>query len=289
MTPAAIEMVIEPRTRAVGDSVVQRVLPYRLRRMVGPFIFADIIGPEDYAPGTGADVDAHPHLGLSTLSYLFTGALFHRDSTGATSPIRPGDVNWMTAGAGVCHTERSPADLRRAGHTLTGLQTWVALPVEYEQRAPFFEHADATDIPHATAPGVDIAIAAGSGWSLNSPIAGSSPLVEAEITVTDAGVRIPADHPERALVAIAGDLTVAGQTLRPGQAAVLTRGEQVEVHGAGTLMLLGGDPVGDRYIWWNFVASDRDLLDQAKRDWDAQRFPLVPDDHDVWVAAPPMA
>lgn len=288
MSASAVEMVIDPRNRSVGAAVVQRVLPYRLRRMVGPFIFADIFGPDDYAPGSGADVDAHPHLGLSTLSYLFAGELLHRDSTGATAPIRPGDVNWMTAGSGVCHTERSPGALRKRGHTIAGLQTWVALPVEYEQRDPFFEHADTSDVPHHQAPGVDVALVAGSGWSLSSPIVGSSRLLEAEILLDDASLRIPTEHRERALITISGDLSVAGQRLGPGQAAVLTRDEEVELHGTGRVMMLAGDPVGDRFIWWNFVASDRELIDQAKRDWDAQRFPLIPGDHDPWVAAPPL-
>ncbi|MFN8125357.1 MAG: pirin family protein [Candidatus Nanopelagicales bacterium] len=288
MSSTAIEMVIEPRDRPVGAAVVQRVLPYRKRRMVGPFIFADIFGPDDYAPGTGSDVDAHPHLGLSTLSYLFAGELLHRDSTGAVSDIRPGDVNWMTAGSGVCHTERTPAEVRSHEHSLAGLQTWVALPVSDEQRAPFFEHADAADIPRDTAPGVSITVAAGHGWSLESPVRGSSPLLEAEIVLADTAVTIPAEHRERAVIAISGSLRVAGRRLEPAHAAVLTPGEPVELHGTGRAMLLAGDPVGDRYIWWNFVASDRDLIDQAKRDWDAQRFPLIPGDHDVWVPAPPL-
>lgn len=286
MSATAIEMVIDPRRRSIGAAEVQRVLPYSRRRMVGPFIFADIFGPDEYAPGQGSDIDAHPHLGLSTLSYLFAGELMHRDSTGAVAPIRPGDVNWMTAGAGVCHTERSPSAARSAPHTLAGLQTWVALPVEQEQRQPFFEHADAADIPHHTAPGVDVAVAAGSGWSLEAPVVGSSTLIEAEILLDDASLIIPTEHRERVLIAIDGRMTVAGQHLRPGQAAVLARDESVELHGTGRVMLLGGDPVGDRFIWWNFVASDREMIDQAKRDWDAQRFPLVPDDHDSWVPAP---
>lgn len=286
MSATAVEMVIEPRERRVGAAQVQRVLPYRNRRMVGPFIFADIFGPDEYPAGQGADIDAHPHLGLSTLSYLFAGELQHRDSTGAVASIAPGDVNWMTAGSGVCHTERSPAAARQGRHTIAGLQTWVALPTEYEQRDPFFEHTDAADIPHLRRPGVDVAIAAGTGWSLASPVAGSSPLLEAEIQLADASLTVPAEHRERALIAISGHLTVAGQRLGPGNAAVLARGEAVQVNGTGRVMMLAGDPVGDRFIWWNFVASDRDLIDQAKRDWDAQRFPVVPDDHDVWVAAP---
>lgn len=286
MSATAVELVIDPRRRSIGAAEVQRVLPFSKRRMVGPFIFADIFGPDEYAAGEGSDIDAHPHLGLSTLSYLFAGELTHRDSTGAVAQIRPGDVNWMTAGSGVCHTERSDLEVRAARHTLAGLQTWVALPVEYEQREPFFEHADAAQIPRHTAAGISVAVAAGHGWSLNSPIVGSSPLLEADITLRDAGLQIPTEHPERAIIAIDGRLTVAGQQLRPGQAAVLARDEPVELHGTGRAMMLAGDPVGDRFIWWNFVASDRELIDQGKRDWDAQRFPLVPDDHDVWVPAP---
>ncbi|MEI2715579.1 MAG: pirin family protein [Candidatus Nanopelagicales bacterium] len=288
MTATAIEMVIDPRERPIGESVVRRVLPYRHRRMVGPFIFADIIGPEEYAQGTGSDIDAHPHIGLSTLSYLFSGGLLHRDSTGAVADIAPGDVNWMTAGAGVCHTERSPAALREGGHTLAGLQTWVALPVEHEGHVPFFEHADADEIPHERAPGVEIAMAAGAGWGQTSPVVGSSPLLEAEIRLRDASVTIPAEYPQRAVIAIQGQLSVAGRALTPGQAAVLARDEPVELHGTGRAMLLAGDPVGDRFIWWNFVASDRALIEQAKSDWDAQRFPVVPDDHEVWMPAPPL-
>lgn len=288
MGATAIEMVIPPRERSIGPAMVQRVLPYRRRRMVGPFIFADIFGPDDYAAGTGSDIDAHPHLGLSTLSYLFAGELFHRDSTGAVSDIAPGDVNWMTAGSGVCHTERTPAEVRRAAHTLAGLQTWVALPVEAERSSPSFDHADAADIPRHQGPGLTIAVAAGSGWGMHSPVRGSSPLLEAEILLDDMAVTIPTDHRERALIAISGDLSVAGQRLAPAHAAVLAPGETVELHGTGRAMMLAGDPVGDRFIWWNFVASDRDLIEQAKRDWDAQRFPLIPQDHDVWIEAPPL-
>lgn len=288
MSATAVEMTIEPRDRPIGAAMVQRILPHRKRRMVGPFIFADLFGPDDYAPGAGSDIDAHPHLGLSTLSYLFSGELLHRDSTGAVADISPGDVNWMTAGSGVCHTERTPADVRRHRHTLAGLQTWVALPVEDEQRSPYFEHADAADVPRHTSSGATVTVAAGSGWGLQSPVLGSSSLMEAEIVLDDHSLTIPTEHRERAIIAISGALTVAGQRLDPAHAAVLTAGESVELHGSGRAMMLAGDPVGDRYIWWNFVASDRDLIEQAKRDWDAQRFPLIPEDHAVWVEAPPL-
>lgn len=286
MAGTAIEMIIDPRHRPVGNGVVQRILPFRKRRMVGPFIFADLIGPDHLAPGTGVDIDAHPHLGLSTLTYLFAGSLLHRDSTGAVREIHPGDVNWMTAGAGVCHTERSPAADRATARVQSGLQTWVALPVEYEQRGPFFEHAARDDIPLLRLGRASIAVAAGRGWATDAPIRGSSPLLEAEIHLDDATLRIPGEYPERGLVNVAGAMTVAGQQLAVGQLAVLSPGEQVELHGTGRAMLLAGDPVGDRWIWWNFVASDRELIEQGKRDWDAQRFPLIPADHDVWVPAP---
>lgn len=288
MSTTAIELIIDPRERPVGDHTVRRILPYRKRRMVGPFIFADIMGPEHVPAGVSVDVDAHPHLGLSTLSYLFEGALLHRDSTGAVQEIEPGSVNWMTAGKGVCHTERTPPALRPDEKEHSGLQTWVALPIEVETGAPFFEHAKRSEIPEARIGSAVVRIAAGTGWGVSSPIVGSSPLIEAEILLDDGELTIPAEHRERGIAAMSGDLRVAGQLLTEGQMAVLAEGESVSLSGNGHAMLLGGDPVGDRWIWWNFVASDRELIEQAKLDWDAQRFPLVPGDHEHWVPRPPM-
>jgi hypothetical protein len=282
----AIEMIIDPRVRPVGSGTVRRVLPFRRRRMVGPFIFADIMGPEDLEPGKGADVAAHPHLGLSTLTYLLDGSLMHRDSTGVVQRIDPGEVNWMTAGSGACHTERTPPDARAGGSSLWGLQTWVALPQDVEDALPFFEHATAGDIPQEDSAGAAVRVLAGTGWGMSSPVKGSSPLAEAHITLDDAVLRVPAEHPERGIVAMSGDLRVGGQRLAEGQLAVLEPGSPVEVSGTGVAMFLAGDPVGERFIWWNFVASDRERIEQAKLDWDAQAFPLVPGDHDEWMPRP---
>ena len=283
---AAIEMIIDPRIRPVGGGTVRRVLPFRRRRMIGPFIYADIIGPEHVPAGTGMDVDAHPHIGLSTLTYLHQGSLLHRDSTGAVQRIDPGEVNWMTAGSGACHTERTPQADRAVEGDFAGLQTWVALPDEVELSAPFFEHAGSDDIPQEASAGASVRVLAGTGWGMLSPVKGSSPLLEADLTLDDAVLRIPTEHRERGVICMAGDLRVAGRDLQPGQVAVIAEDQQVELSGTGRAMMLAGDPVGDRFIWWNFVSSDRDIIEQAKRDWDEQRFPLVPGDHDHWIPRP---
>ena len=276
-------MVIEPRTADVGSGTVRRVLPFRRRRMVGPFIFADLVGPETLARGTGIDVDAHPHIGLSTLTYLFDGRMVHRDSTGAIATIEPGAVNWMTAGQGVTHTERSHADDRTLDRPIHGLQTWVALPHDCEDGGASFEHTTADDIPDTDG----VRLAAGSGWSMESPVGVSSPLVLAELRPTDTrSIQIDPTHPERAVLAIEGDLHLDGSALRSGQLAVLERGSQPTLTGNGRAMLLGGEPVGTRFIWWNFVHSDAERIEQAKLDWTEQRFPTVPGDHDPWVPLP---
>jgi redox-sensitive bicupin YhaK (pirin superfamily) len=280
---SAIEMIIDPRTATVGTGSVQRILPFRQRRMVGPFIFADLIGPERLAAGTGVDVDAHPHIGLSTLSYLFAGRMVHRDSTGAIATIEPGAANWMTAGAGVVHTERSHPDDRRVDRAMHGLQTWVALPHDRENGAASFEHTAADGMPEVDG----VRIVAGSGWSMESPVTVSSPLVLAELRPTDARpIVIDTSHPERGVLAIDGELRLGPTRLRMGQLAVLEAGAAAELSGDGRAMLLGGEPVGDRFIWWNFVHSDRDRIEQAKTDWSEQRFPTVPGDHDPWVPLP---
>jgi redox-sensitive bicupin YhaK (pirin superfamily) len=280
----AIEMLIDPRAATVGSGTVARVLPFRARRMVGPFIFADLIGPEELAPAAGIDVDAHPHIGLSTVTYLFDGRLVHRDSTGAVAVIEPGAVNWMTAGAGVAHTERSHPDDRPVAARLHGLQTWVALPDELEDGEASFAHTPADDIPHASDA---VRVVAGTGWSQTSPVPVSSPLVLAELRVTDqVSVTIEADHPERAVLAVDGAVTLAGRELRSGQLAVLEAGSRPQLAGRGRAMLLGGEPVGRRHIWWNFVHRDRDAIEAAKQRWEAQAFATVPGDHEPWVPLP---
>jgi redox-sensitive bicupin YhaK (pirin superfamily) len=284
---SAIELRIDPRDRPVGGGQVRRLLPYRTRRMVGPFIYADVIGPETLTPGSGINVDAHPHIGLSTVTYLFDGRMVHRDSTGAVQTIDPGAVNWMTAGSGVTHTERSHPDDLRATRTMHGLQTWVALPAENEEVEPSFQHAPATDVPTAKIGQSSVRVAVGSGWDLLSPVTGSSPLILAEITL-DPGSPIPiaSELPELAVIALTGDVRVNDETITTGQLAVLRVGTATTLSGSGTAVVLGGEPVGKRTIWWNFVHSNPDRIEQAKSDWTTQRFPQVLHDHEPYVPLP---
>jgi redox-sensitive bicupin YhaK (pirin superfamily) len=287
VTEDAIALLIEPRDRPVGSGIVHRLLPWRNRRMVGPFIFADHMGPDDLAPGVAVDVDAHPHIGLSTLTYLFEGRLVHRDSTGVVQTIEAGDVNWMTAGAGVTHTERTPAGERDRHRRLHGLQSWIALPTETEDGEPWFEHHHAAAIPQEHRGGATVRVVAGTGWGMRSPVAVSSPLVLADVRLSDDdSLVIDTEHREIAILAIGGALTVAGQTLPTGNLAVLEPGAQPALAGHGHAMVLGGDPVGHRHIWWNFVHSDRARIEEAKQRWTNQEFPKVPGDQDPWVPLP---
>jgi len=287
MTVDGIAMIIEPRERAVGKGVVHRLLPWRRRRMVGPFIFADHMGPDELGPGTSVEVDAHPHIGLSTLTYLFEGRMVHRDSTGSVQTIEAGAVNWMTAGSGVTHTERSPIDERDRDRRLHGLQTWIALPTDTEDGAPWFEHHDADAIPHERRGGAAIRLVAGRGWGLQSPVNVSSPLILAEIVLTDdSSIALDDDLPERAVLAIDGALSIGGQPVPHGHLAVLEPNTRPRVAGPGRAMVLGGDPVGPRNIWWNFVHSSAERIEAAKTQWANQQFPKVPGDHDPWVPLP---
>ncbi len=255
--------------------------------MVGPFIFADVIGPDELAPGSSVAIDAHPHIGLSTVTYLFAGRMVHRDSTGAVQTIDPGAVNWMTAGAGVAHTERSHPDDVGTVRTMHGLQTWVALPDDAEETAPSFTHVDATDVPSESHGGSTVRVAAGSGWGLDSPVRGSSPLVLGDVILSPGSpVPLPADHPQLAVIALDGDAFVGYERVEQGQLAVLREGARTGLEGHGRVIVLGGEPLGDRHIWWNFVHSDLDRIEEAKHDWLAQRFPLVPGDHDPFVPLP---
>lgn len=279
--------LIEPRTRPVGSGTVRRLLPFHSRRMVGPFIFADLIGPEHLATGKGIDVDAHPHIGLATVTYLFAGRLVHRDSTGVVQTIEPGAVNWMTAGTGVTHTERTPPTDRTSESPLHGLQTWVALPDDAEDTAPGFDHADSAGLPEVVVGGSSVRLIVGTGFGEQSPVPPSSPLILAELTLVDGSpVPLGGDHPELAVLAISDGVTVNDRPIVEGTLAVLGSGSGHNVSGSGRAIVLGGEPVGRRHIWWNFVHSDPDRIETAKDDWRHQRFPTVPDDHDPWVPLP---
>jgi len=282
----AFELVIDPRQRPVGAGTVRRLLPYRKRRMVGPFVFTDLIGLEEIPAGRTASVDAHPHIGLATVTYLLDGRMVHRDSTGAVQTIEPGAVNWMTAGSGVTHTERSvPQDVALA-RTVAGLQLWVALPEEAEECEPSFLHAPASSIPSLSHGDSTVRLAVGDGWGEQSPVAGASPLVLAEVALREGSpVPISVPHEELAVLAVTGSISVDDHPLAEGQLAILER-TAATLSGEGTAMVLGGDRLGPRHIWWNFVHSDPDRIEAAKADWMAQRFPTVPDDHDPWIPLP---
>ena len=257
--------------------------------MVGPFIFFDHMGPADFAPGAGIDVRPHPHTGLATVTYLFEGEILHRDSLGTVQAIEPGDVNWMTAGRGIVHSERTAPELRRTGARLQGLQTWVALPKKNELADPAFSHHPKATLPRISAPGVELRVVAGSAFGKRSP----APVFTQTLFVgveTDAGraFELEAEHEERAVYALEGDVTVAGTPLPPQHMAVIAHREPVEVKALtrARLMLIGGEKMdGERLIWWNFVASSRALLEEAKLRWREQRFPRVPGD-DEFIPLP---
>lgn len=274
-------LLIEPRIHDLGDGfAVRRVLPFRLRRHVGPFVFFDHLGPVDLAPGRGMDVRPHPHIGLATVTYLFQGAIEHRDSLGNDRVIRPGDVNWMTAGRGIVHSERTPAPERAAGHRMHGLQTWVALPREFEETAPEFLHYDASVFPETERDGVHLRVIAGTAFGMASPVRVFMPTLYVEVKMrAGSHLVVPPEHAERAIYVLDGAVRVDGAALPPQQMLVVDGGGDIDIV-ADTdvhLFLCGGAPLdGERVIWWNFVASDAARIERAKADWLEQRFGQVP-------------
>jgi redox-sensitive bicupin YhaK (pirin superfamily) len=275
------DLVIEPRLHDLGDGfVVRRVLPFRLRRQVGPFVFFDHFGPVDLAPGRGMDVRPHPHIGLATVTYLYEGAIRHRDSLGSDQVIRPGDINWMTAGRGIVHAERTPAEERASGHRLHGVQTWLGLPLESQEVEPGFHHHAAATLPEDERDGVRIRVIAGTAFGMASPVRVYSPTLYVDACFA-AGARmiLPTEHAERAVYMIDGELSIDGNLLPRERMHVLAPGREVEVVAttAARALICGGAPLdGERIIWWNFVASSRSRIERAKADWTAQRLGQVP-------------
>lgn len=277
-----LDLQVVPRVRDLGGFEVQRVLPSARRKMVGPFIFLDRMGPALLPPGRGVDVQPHPHIGLATVTYLSEGELLHRDSVGSVQPIRPGDVNWMTAGKGIAHSERTPADLRASGGTLTGLQLWVALPRRYEEGEPGFSHHDRGQLPVVSGEGLHVRVVAGSFLGARSPVPLLWETLLADVAMEPGAVLVvSAHHDERALYLTSGVVEIGGRTLSAGPLYVLKPGVAVEVKAvtAATLAVLGGEPMdGPRHIWWNFVSSSRERIEQAQADWQAGRFRPVPEE-----------
>ena len=284
------ELVIDQRRKDLGGFEVGRVLPIAQRRMVGPFVFFDHMGPADFAPGIPADVDVrpHPHIGLSTLTYLFQGEIMHRDSVGSTQPIRPGEVNWMTAGRGITHSERFEK-ARRQGDRLHGIQAWVALPAEDEEIAPGFEHYGAEALPAFGEAGAQGRLVAGTAHGFVSPVAVRSPLFYVHWDLAAGGrVALPSEVPERALYIAAGRVEADGRAYTAGQMLVFALGAPAEARALepSVVIALGGEPVGPRYLDWNFVSSSKERIEQARADWRAGRMKLPDLDHDEWIPLP---
>jgi redox-sensitive bicupin YhaK (pirin superfamily) len=287
---SAIEGVIAGRHRDLGGFEVRRLLPDGERQRVGPFIFFDHFGPVAFAAGQGMDVRPHPHIGLATLTYLFDGEILHRDSLGSQQIIRPGDVNWMLAGRGIVHSERTPAEARARGGRLHGIQCWVALPTDVEERAPRFEHHPSATIPVIRHPGVELHVVAGSAYGAVAPAGVLSPTlyVSAQLAA-GAAVAVDDQHQERAIYVVEGTVTCAGQRLAAGSLAVLRPGASASFQAvdAARVMLLGGAALeGTRHIYWNFVSSSSERMEQAKADWRERRFPSVPGDELEFIPLP---
>lgn len=283
----AIDAVIVPPVRDLGDGFqVRRALPAPRRQMVGPFIFFDQMGRVLLEPGAGLDVRPHPHIGLATVTYLFSGEILHRDSLGNVQPIRPGEVNWMTAGRGIAHSERTPPELRPRAKEIFGIQAWVALPKHAEESEPAFVHVGANELPRLNGDGIDARIIAGTVQGARANVSVSSELFYADVRLTPgARMNVETLYEERAAYVVEGSLEVhPGNTLhgaaqlivfKPGAAVTLAAAESGPVR----FMLLGGAPMEEpRYIWWNFVSSSRERIEQAKADWKSGRFGAVPDD-----------
>ena len=280
-----IELLIQGRAHELGPGfAVRRVLPSVKRRMVGPFIFLDHFGPMVVPPGgDGMEVRPHPHIGLATVTYLFEGGIFHRDSLGYAQAIRPGDVNWMTAGSGIAHSERTEDAMKKSGFRMHGVQTWVALPKTHEETAPSFQHVPVGDLPAWQEAAASLRLIVGSYAGRKAPTTHFSPIfyVAAEMPAA-AGITVSAEHAERAVYVSEGTVTIGDRQLGVGDLGVLSAGAPVEaLAGAegAKLMLLGGAPMdGPRHIWWNFVSSSKERIEKAKADWKEGRFAKVPGD-----------
>ena len=286
-----LDLVIGARRKDLGGFEVGRVLPFMRRRMVGPFIFFDHMGPVDLPPHVPrtTDVRPHPHIGLSTVTYLFDGEIMHRDSTGAQQAIRPGAVNWMTAGSGISHSERFDGPIRQSGGRVHGIQAGVALPEAQEEMEPSFIHHGAEDLPVFGEAGVSARLIAGRAFGLTNPVRTQSPLFNVRAQL-HAGRRIgiPSEYAERAAYVVAGRVQADGRDYGPGQMLVFTgRSDPVlTALEASTVMLLGGEPLGPRHIWWNFVSSRQDRIEQAKADWQSGRIHLPLNDDQEFIPLP---
>lgn len=287
-----LEIVIDARPAALGPGLeVKRILPFRQRRMVGPFIFMDHAGPVDVRPERTSSLDVlpHPHIGLSTVSYLFGGSVTHRDSLGVEQIIRPGEVNWMTAGRGIAHSERFEDPAALAGGALEMVQTWVALPEEDEETAPAFDNYKPGQLPVYTDTGIWMRLIAGNAFGLKNDVRTHSPLFYLHVVLDKASrFALPAGYAERGIYVVKGSLEFAGRMYTAGQMLVFTKGADVSIiaRELSIVMVLGGEPLGERFIWWNFVSSRKERIEQAKADWKEGRISLPPSDNQEFIPLP---
>ncbi len=276
----ALELIIVPRVRDLGGFSVRRALPHGKRQMVGPFIFFDQMGPVQFMAGQGIDVRPHPHIGLATVTYLFGGRVMHHDSEGNALEIEPGAMNLMTAGRGIAHSERTPATARAGGQEMFGIQSWIALPQQHEEMAPSFQHFDAASLPTVEDGGLRARIIAGSAFGQKSPVGMVSEWLYAEVLL-EAGASAPldADYEERAIYVAEGEVDIAGDKFEAPRLLIFRPGDRITVKATrpARLMFLGGAALeGPRYIWWNFVSSRKERIEQAKEEWKTGRFAPVP-------------
>ena len=286
----AIDLVIVPRSVDVGHFAVRRALPHVKRRMVGPFIFFDHFGPAEFRSGQGIDVRPHPHIGLATVSFLFDGEIMHRDSLGSAVAIHPGDVNLMTAGRGIVHSERTAPDHRAGGERLHGLQLWVAMPAGDEEIAPSFAHHDQAELPMVAGDGKNVRVVVGSLYGQRSPVPTLCDTIMADAALAPGAVLpIDAQAEERALYVVAGEVDVAGDRFAAGRLLVFRPGDAMTVTAASEarVVLVGGAAMdGPRHVWWNFVSSRKERIEQAKADWKLGRFDSVPGDEREFIPLP---
>ena len=281
---------IAPKTHDLGgDFLVRRLLPAAQRQAVGPFLFFDHFGPITARPGDNHDVRPHPHIGLATVTYLFEGAMLHRDSTGVVQRIEPGAINWMTAGRGIVHSERTPDDLRGVERRSHGLQLWCALPVDHEEDAPSFLHHAAQELPELNLPQAAVRVLIGAAFGVTSPVATLSPTLYVDIALASgASLVLPDVAQERAVYSVDAPIEIGGEAIPPHTLAVLPAGAQPLLHaqGGARVVMLGGAPLGHRFIAWNFVSSRKERIEQAQDDWQMQRFPTVPGETE-FIPLPP--
>jgi redox-sensitive bicupin YhaK (pirin superfamily) len=286
----AVEHVVVPRARDIGGFEVRRALPSTRKQMVGPFIFFDQMGPAALEAGHGIDVRPHPHIGLSTVTWLFEGQIFHRDSLGSALPINPGAVNWMTAGRGIVHSERTAPDERASAKRLYGIQSWVALPKHREEDAPAFNHHAADDLPIISDGGVMLRVIAGKMFGETSPVETASDMFYGEAVMhPGASMPLPPVFEERAIYVVAGQIRIAGDLFEGGQLLILRPGDAISIIATkvSRIMLLGGEPMdGPRHIWWNFVSSSKERIEQAKHEWRQGKFDSVPGDAEEFIPLP---